>query len=497
MTAFITLAAAWKLLAPTVADPDLWGHILFGRRTVSLGLERVDPFSYLSGGQPWINHEVLSEVAFGVLYDAGGVLALTSMKMLVALLTVGLIYHHLVKRGSDPLRAGILLVAAIVLMIPGFATVRPQIFSFFFFCLTLLVLFKVDDGQERWLFALPVILAIWINFHGGVLAGAGIMGVWGMARVWEAWCATDRRTALIDLWKPAAAGVASALALLANPYGWELPRFLLLTATVPRPDIIEWQPLHITSAAGVIYLSITAFAALTLVKSPLPRRVTHIALLAAVVLLPLSAVRHVQLFAIALPILLADHFAAVWRRSEAPAGAGSRDRVVVGGTTLVLGITLIGLGARDLTCIRIDPERAIPFPVRAVDLLQRSGARGNMATYFDWGEYAIWHLFPDVRVSMDGRRETVYSDGVYQEYLRFQHGLEGWRGVLDRPETDFVLFSKLWPTVQLVDLDPEWEKVYEDDISALFVRAGEPIAAVLRALAPADLPVGGRGMCVP
>ncbi len=497
VTAFITLAATWKLLAPTVADPDLWGHILFGRRTVSLGLERVDPFSYLSGDQPWINHEVLSEVAFGVLYDAGGAIALTSLKILIALLTVGLMYHHLIRRGSDPLRAGILLVAATVLMIPGFATVRPQMFSFFFFCLVLLAVHRVDEGQERWLFALPVLLAVWINFHGGVLAGAGMLGVWGLARVGQAWTAADRRTAVIELWKPVAAGVACALALLVNPYGWRLPGFLFRTATVPRPYIMEWQALDIGSAPGVVYLLMTAFAALTLVRSPLPRRATTLALVVAVVLLPLSAMRHVQLFAIALPILLADHFAVVWGRREAPAAAGTRDVVLIGGVTFILGAVLIVIGARDLSCIRIDPKRAIPFPVVAVDLLERSGAQGNVATYFDWGEYVIWHLYPDVRVSMDGRRETVYADTVYREYLRFQHGLPGWRNLLDRPETDFVLFSKLWPAVQLVDLDPGWEKVYEDDDSGLFVRVGHPSLPGLRELAPADLPAGGAGMCVP
>jgi hypothetical protein len=31
-------------------------------------------------------------------------------------------------------------------------------------------------------------------------------------------------------------------------------------------------------------------------------------------------------------------------------------------------------------------------------------------TPFNWGEYAIWHLAPRLRVSMDGRRETIYSD---------------------------------------------------------------------------------------
>jgi hypothetical protein len=35
---------------------------------------------------------------------------------------------------------------------------------------------------------------------------------------------------------------------------------------------------------------------------------------------------------------------------------------------------------------------------------------GRIVTPFNWGQYAIWHLSPGVRVSMDGRRETVYSD---------------------------------------------------------------------------------------
>jgi hypothetical protein len=36
-------------------------------------------------------------------------------------------------------------------------------------------------------------------------------------------------------------------------------------------------------------------------------------------------------------------------------------------------------------------------------------AHGRLFVPFNWGEYAIWH-FPGLRVSLDGRRETVYSD---------------------------------------------------------------------------------------
>ena len=45
------------------------------------------------------------------------------------------------------------------------------------------------------------------------------------------------------------------------------------------------------------------------------------------------------------------------------------------------------------------------------------GARpGHLVTYFNWGQYALWHLGPALKVSMDGRRETVYSDRRLAEH---------------------------------------------------------------------------------
>lgn len=47
-----------------------------------------------------------------------------------------------------------------------------------------------------------------------------------------------------------------------------------------------------------------------------------------------------------------------------------------------------------------------------------NGLQGRLLTYFDYGEYAIWH-FPKLKVSYDGRRETVYSPEVQRAHGRF------------------------------------------------------------------------------
>ncbi len=67
------------------ADPDLWGHLRFGQAVISAGhLVRTDPYSYTAFGHPWLNHEWLTEVIMGALYNFVGVFGLKLMKLACA-----------------------------------------------------------------------------------------------------------------------------------------------------------------------------------------------------------------------------------------------------------------------------------------------------------------------------------------------------------------------------------------------------------------------------
>ena len=73
---------------------------------------------------------------------------------------------------------------------------------------------------------------------------------------------------------------------------------------------------------------------------------------------------------------------------------------------------------RALTCLPIDdvwaPDRAAAAQLR--------GRRGRVWNTFDWGEYTIWQFGPALRVSIDGRRETVYSDEVLAWHRDVERG---------------------------------------------------------------------------
>lgn len=59
----LIVAVSFYISSTTIADPDLWGHVRFGQDMLAArGIPAADPYSYLTAGQPWINHEWLTEV---------------------------------------------------------------------------------------------------------------------------------------------------------------------------------------------------------------------------------------------------------------------------------------------------------------------------------------------------------------------------------------------------------------------------------------------------
>ncbi len=237
----------------TLADPDLWGHIRFGQDILRTGsIIQTDAYSYRTYGQTWFNHEWLSEVILAGIYNGFGQRGLIFSKVLAALLIVGLCYAHLRHCGLGPWRSALFLVILSLSLRMNMATIRPQIFTYILFLILLLMIESARTGRPYPLPALPVLFALWVNLHGGVLAGVGILGIWIAARIVRA-LGDETSPAIRRLGAVAhlgLLGLACGCALLLNPYGAGLPRFLLLTATGPRHEIEEWNPLLLRSPEG-------------------------------------------------------------------------------------------------------------------------------------------------------------------------------------------------------------------------------------------------------
>jgi hypothetical protein len=500
------MSACAGLLSLTVADPDLWGHVKFGQDILQSGqIVQRDTYSYLTGDQPWINHEWLAEFIFAGLMNLGGPRALVLFKTAMALLTTGLVYWSLRRQGLSALRGGIVLMFVVILLPSGVVTVRPQTFTWLLFVVTLLLLDAADRGRLRWLWGIPGVFALWANCHGGFLVGLSILSVWSATRIVASLCRPSRSDSGIR-WTSAAfvaATFAGGVATLATPFGVRLLDFLVRPSTVARPEITEWQPIPIASTYGVIYLILLAMALAGLFYSTRERRPAPLVLFLCVAILPLLAVRHLPLFALGIPILAGEHIEDAWNRWPPSArtghgnGRGGKVNVWLAGIAITLAMVFLWLSLSHFDCIRIDRRIATSFPARAVAVLRESGVSGNLAIYFNWGEYAIWHLSPRIRVSIDGRRETVYSEKAREVNQSFGSGVGDWGRLIQRHDTHMALVSKTTPVFNLLKLSSGWVLAYEDSLSGLFAREGTPLVSQIRAASPRPLPDDGEGLCFP
>jgi hypothetical protein len=480
----------------SVADPDLWGHVRFGQNILRAGaVVRTDVYSYQTAGQEWINHEWLSEVVFAAVYDATGPTGLIALKAAAGVVILVAAYIHMRRRGLTALGATILLAVLCVPLRMGLGTIRPQLFTYVFFLSVLLLIERATPRRECWLWPAPVVLAVWANLHGGVLAGLGLVALWALARL-------GHRFFVGGGWvgglQPALLLAVSAASLLINPYGAALPWFLLRTATVPRPEIAEWIPLAIVSFTGLVYVALVAASCFCLAVSRRPRGPESLLILFVTAVLPAVSGRHFPLFALALLVLAAEHVADAWDRSLPPLPDPALPLLgpLVQAGLAAAGLALAVLAVPRFACIRLDPGYW-PFPARAVAVLRQSDVAGNVAVPFTWGEYAIWHLGPRVKVSIDGRRETLYSERTYQQSLDFERGTGQWDSLLKSAPTDMVLAPHATPTANLMDRAVGWRLLYTDHLCRLYVREGSPLAASIVSLPIPHIPDDGRGLCFP
>ncbi len=393
--ALILLAFAAAIV--TRADADLWGHLRFGLDILrDRRLSAIDPYSFTQD-RPWINHEWLSEAQMAWAYRTGGIPGLLMLKASILVCVFGLVWHALRDVAVGPRITAIVLVAMGTIHMTS--SVRPQLWTFL--CLAV-VCSVLGSARRRLRWALPIVFAFWANCHGGWIVGLGVLGVWALATISVTRGSLLEWTALV---------LACVVATLVNPYGFGLWSFIAGTVRVGRP-IDEWQTLWTTPvlnwlpwAAAVVT---TAWLAWRGDRAARPRILCCLVLAAGAA----RVMRIESLFLMAAGILLAPEVARRWPRQ-----ARLRERrLIVPAMVAVLAVSLavaVGATRHATSCLPIVGPWAPDFVAMTA---LRQAVPGRIVTPFNWGEYAIWHLSPRLRVSMDGRRETVYSPGRLAEY---------------------------------------------------------------------------------
>jgi hypothetical protein len=454
----------------THADPDLWGHVRFGLDILEQGpvADGPDPYSFTQD-RPFIYHEWLGGAIMGLAYRVGGAAGLRVLKALLVLAMVGLVWSTVRHKQFAWRWAGVSI--AVVGTSPSLLMLRPQLWTM----LGIVAVCRILTSESRralWL--LPLVFALWANLHGGWIVGGGLVLVWAAIAV------IQRREDGVRL---VLVGIASLAATLVNPYGVRLWVFLLETVRLGREDIAEWEPIWRGNAVSlVLWLVAATTIVVSLARRGRPPLATAVAL-AGLACGSVRVLRLVPAFALAAVALLSR----TWP-DEDDNGAEVPSRAWVDAAVVALTVAL-GLSVQTIPrCILIGtpgPASSAPDLAASVAL---QGTQGRLVTSFDWGEYALWHFGPALKVSIDGRRETLYSDNTVQEQNAILRGEPAGFAALARLNPDYVWLPALSTKTA------EWLRMhgYREDI-----RTEHSFIAVRRDLPPLAPWQGQPSGCFP
>ena len=467
----LMLILAYRMGA-AVVDPDLWHQMAFFREFVGNGaFPYADPFAYTET-IPLIHHEWgAGAVAYALTEWFGGAGILAARWLLTALLALFVVWGAR-RRGAAPATLFLLAPISILLIDRGFSTLRAQLYSFVLVALLLLFLEYDKRGRRFWIPLWLLLYVAWVNLHAGFVLGIGIVWIWwieqwGKGRPHRHWIAVG--------------GLMILLALV-NPYGLAYVTYLGKALLMPRPRIMEWQSLY--ESRLVLQLAVLCLSALLAGYGAYVRGISNADGLPLLVLLLLASWRSNRLlcfYAIAWTQLVPP-----WIQASALGDAFVR--AYADFRTFLLVFWSLTAAAFVLLLLPLQPWKLqVPgsprpawgphavYPVGPVDYLSAHHAEGCLLIPFDWGAYAMWKLYPRVKVSLDSRYETVYPESVAEEQYRLFMGYPEWRALLPKYARDFILAPVSMPLQRNLLEEPDWKVVYQDALWTLFARKDLPL----------------------
>jgi hypothetical protein len=233
---------------------------------------------------------------------------------------------------------------------------------------------------------------------------------------------------------------------------------LVLSAFATRSCGSGAKPRHRTGARMIVPLLVTGFAALDAVR--------HI---------PIFVLVAIPIIGAALPVASTSWLVRRGRPDSSPL------RPLFNGAVIVLMAVFALTRWVSLACTQ-DAREAEQFPERAVEFLRAGCYAPKLFAYYDWGGYAVWKLYPEYRVFVDGRAD-LYGDDLLRQFQTVVNLRTGWRAVLDGWGLETALLPPSAAITQALLLDPEWRVVFSDSKAVILLR-GHP--AVHRPILPTD-----------
>jgi len=473
-------------LRSEISPPDLGHFIKSGEVMIESGaILRHDVFTHTYNGFQYVNSGWLAQVFFALCERMGGFELFILLATVLLLASITIIYHFIWKMTKHYKISLAFIVFAMVL---GFTNwnIRPQIFIIPIFAFFYSYLYRTEIIKNSLILLFSILMILWVNLHSSFSLGIILAGSFFLGEAGEKYYYTRSIKDLIKdskLKRLLVLLIILVSVTLINPYGIDIWKDMWANASISQKRSAEWQPAMMKNFAGYCFIISIVISGVILKYSKRRITITEAILLLTFLFAGFKAARMIIWWGIVSAPILAAHFCSI----EAVRKRISRPKKEVKAESECLPLNIAILIFLLISVISFLPwlrpyypiKRGRTFinpetnPVEIANYVEREELEGNMYNNINWGSYLTWRLWPEHKVFADNRLHIVPEE-IWKDSCDVHHGFGNWEKVLDKYKVSFVVLSKKdnKRIIEFIEDNPGWEKVYEDEVGAVFVRKG-------------------------
>ena len=454
----LSLALVLAFLLP-VTPQDYWWYLRVGRDTLSAGsVPRVNTLSSSQAGSPVFYFSWGAAVLFWLIHKLGGLTLTVLLRGVLIALAYSSAWLTGRRLGAGRISAALGILLAVLASSNNWS-MRPQLFAYPLFSLSLFLLYRWHKGHKKAVYWLPLLGLFWVNLHGSfvmliLLAGAAL--VFGRG---------DRRTMAL-------AFTGMLLASLLNPRGpasWTYV-YQSLTVASSQQFSAEWlPPLNTGWQMNIFFIWLLVFPLLAVLS---PRKLDRLewAWFLGFGCLALSGERYVIWFVLILAVLTS----VLWSDWEKKFLGDPKPGSPVLNIALSLVFILLPLallpGVRQSWWQKAPAATENTPHAAAAWLAEHPDLPGPLWAEIGFASYLEFSL-PSRAPWMDTRFE-VFPVEQWEQYRAVSSGEWSWQALLDDAGVNLLLVSQVeQPRLEAaLEASPDWCSPYDDDLASLYLR---------------------------
>jgi hypothetical protein len=463
-----------------LSDGDTGYHIRAGEYILdTFSIPKQDIFSFHKPKLPWTAHEWLSEVIMAIIHGAFG---LTGIVIFFSFI-ISLVYYLLFKilRKND---GNIIIIAFIVVLVLTASKIhwlaRPHIFSLLLLVIWYYLLDEYQYNHKNHLYFFPPIMLLWVNLHGGFLAGFILLGIYLFGNTIK--FIKSKNSERDDYKKKARLigliTIACLFVCLINPYGYHILLFPFNLVSdkfiMDRVNEFLSPNFHALNAKPFEFMLLLIIT--VLVFSRVRLNIIELAMIILFTHMSLYSARYIPLFSILASPILFRQFSSILdksdgklakfikKRSDNVSKIDASTRGYLWPVVAVIWVVFfIQTGKIDFN---FDEKKK---PVTALEFLKKENLKSNMFNDDEFGDYIIYAAWPKYQVFFDGRSD-MYGADLMKEYIKIINIKPGWDEVIKKYNIKWVIYKANSQLSMFLKERDDWKLIYADKVANIFVK---------------------------